>query len=277
MNRARPIGRVRWDGVLISVSAIMNSSQAELNVNMATVARAGTESGAISRVLSYVHLDRPSAYIAVYADGKTNLPTPPAAQNNSSWAGYVVDLAVRRYEVTGGVVEFDQRQLPVNLRGEDLRLAMNYEAAAKRYRGEVASRHLHMALSVATPAELDLAAAFTLEHDRLSFSQLHLASGRSRADLTGALTGLRAPSGEFRVKALVAARDAAALFSLPLQPTGSATARDALGPFKRDPHVRIGRQRERPRLGIRSRLDLTDATGSAADLVKVKVTNGGAE
>jgi hypothetical protein len=59
MNSARPIGSVRCDGVLISVSAMMNSSQAALKVNMATVASAGTDSGAISLV-STLMLPAPS-------------------------------------------------------------------------------------------------------------------------------------------------------------------------------------------------------------------------
>ena len=50
MNSASPIGRVRCDGVLISVSAITNSSQAALKVNTATVASAGADSGMMSRV-----------------------------------------------------------------------------------------------------------------------------------------------------------------------------------------------------------------------------------
>ena len=88
-----------------------------------------------------------------------------------------------------------------------------------------------MALAVATPAELDLAAKFTLEEDRLSFSRLHVATGQSRADLTGSLTDLRAPTGKLQVKALVSARDAAYTFSLPLQPTGSATAEGTLSVY----------------------------------------------
>jgi len=172
--------------------------------------------------LSSVRLDRPSVYVAVYPDGKTNLPVPQEAADNTSWAGHLVDLAVRRYEVTGGLVEYDHRQLPVDLRGEDLRLEMNFDAAAKRYRGDFASRHLHLASALATPAEFDTAATFVLERDRLSFTRLHLASGQSRVDLTGALTGLRAPAGDLRLKALIAARDAVAMFSWPLEPTGSA-------------------------------------------------------
>lgn len=172
--------------------------------------------------LSSLRLDRPSVYVAIYPDGKTNLPEPQGAQDDTSWAGHLVDFAVRRYEATGGLVEYDHRQLPVDLRGEDLRLEMNFDAAAKRYRGEFASQHLHLASALATPSEFDTAATFVLERDRLSFTRLHLASRQSRADLTGALTGLRAPAGEFRVKALLTVRDAVAMFSWPIEPAGTA-------------------------------------------------------
>jgi translocation and assembly module TamB len=181
--------------------------------------------------LSSIRLERPAVYIAIYADGRTNLPVPKAVQDNATWATSLLDLAVRRYEVIGGVVEFDERYLPINLRGEDLRLAMNYDRAGKRYVGELASHRVHMGLSVAMPAELDLAATFALERDRLTFTRLHAASGQSRADLTGSLTDLRAPTGTFQVKALVAARDAAYTFSLPLQPTGFANAEGSLSVF----------------------------------------------
>ena len=50
MKKLSPIGSVQWAGLLISVSATTNSSQAKLNVNTATIASAGIESGAIRRV-----------------------------------------------------------------------------------------------------------------------------------------------------------------------------------------------------------------------------------
>jgi translocation and assembly module TamB len=215
--------------------------------------------------LSSVRLEHPSVYIAIYPDGKTNLPVPRAAQDKTSWGAYVVDLAVGRYEVVDGLVEFDDRQLPVNLRGEDLRLEMTFEAATKRYRGELASRHLHLAFPLATPVEFDTAATFTLERDRLAFTRLRLASGQTRVDLSGAVSGLRAPSGEFRVKALVAGRDVVAMFSLPLQPVGSATADGTLsvdlGP---DPRFTLNVRATARGVGYtHDRINIRDATASA--------------
>ncbi len=178
--------------------------------------------------LALVRLDHPSAYIAIYDDGSTNLPTPPGVKDNVSWAQHVVDLAVRRYEVIDGMVQYDNRELPINLQGEDLRLSMTYEGAGKRYRGELASHQVHMALAVATPVEIDLAAAFTLEKDRLAFSRFRATTGQSGVDLVGSLTGLNAPSGMFQVKGRVAARDAVSTFSLPIQPVGTADVNGTL-------------------------------------------------
>ncbi len=214
--------------------------------------------------LSSVRLERPAVYIAIYPDGSNNFPVPPGVKDNETWATSLVDLAVGRYEVLNGVVEFGERRLPINLRGEDLRLAMNYDGVAKRYVGELGSHRVHMALSVATPAELDLAATFALTRDRLSFTRLHVASGQSRADLTGSFTNLRAPVGKFQVKALVAARDAAYTFSLPIQPTGSATAEGALsvvlGPA---PDFTLDVNATARGLGyIRDRVNIKNATAS---------------
>src|SRR5262249_31436828 len=57
---------------------------------------------------------------------------------------------------------------------------------------------------------------------RLTFTRLHAATGHSRADLTGSLTGLNAPSGTFQIKAQIAAGDAVSTFALPIRPTGAA-------------------------------------------------------
>lgn len=143
---------------------------------------------------------------------------------------------------------------------------MTFEAAAKRYRGELASRHLHVAFPLATPVEFDTAANFTLERDQLSFSRLRLATGQTRADLTGSVSGLRAPSGTFRVKALVAARDAVAMFSLPLEPVGTATADGTLsvdlGP---DPRFSLDVRAAARGLGyVRPGVNIKNATAAAA-------------
>ncbi len=171
--------------------------------------------------LAFLRVDRPRLRIAVYQDGSTNLPSP-RGRNNSDWARSLVDLAVRRYSILNGVAEVDFRRFPLDLRGEDLRVQMDYDARTPRYPGHFESRRMRVTSAEAAPAEFDAAADFSLERDRIAFSRVKLATGRSRIDLAGAINSLRAPSGTFSVKAAVALRDVDAMIPLPVSKSGSA-------------------------------------------------------
>jgi translocation and assembly module TamB len=173
--------------------------------------------------LASLRVEQPRLRIVIYPDGSDNLPVPPGRPSGKDWAQNLVDLAVRRYAVTGGLAEVDIRQVPLDFSGEDLRLQMTRDTLAARYRGEVASRHLRVAANFMMPAEADMSAAFTLDGTRLNFAPLRLAAGGSRIDLNGSLTNLRRPLGAFKAKAQIALRDAVPMFSLPLKPTGAAS------------------------------------------------------
>jgi len=179
--------------------------------------------------LSSVTLDQPRLRIVVYRDGSNNLPSPTGRSSGKSWAENLVDLAVRRYAVTGGMAEIDLRQVPLSFSGEDLRLQMTREVAAARYRGNVTSRHVRIAANIMAPAEADLAAAFTIDARRMTLSPVHIGVGGSRIDLAGELTNLRAPQGAFKATAAIAVKDAVSLFSLPVAPTGVADFNGDLG------------------------------------------------
>ena len=186
--------------------------------------------------LSSVSLDQPRLRIVVYPDGSNNLPQPKGSSSGKSWAENLVDLAVRRYAVTGGMAEIDLRQVPLSFSGEDLRLQMTRELTAARYRGNLTSRHVRVAANIMSPAEADLSAAFTIDASRLVLSPVRIAIGRSSIDLDGELTNLRAPQGAFKATAAIAVGDAVSLFSLPVTPTGVADFKGDLafsfaGPF----------------------------------------------
>jgi len=172
--------------------------------------------------LASLRVEKPVLHVVFYADGSNNWPTPPRP-GNQSWARNLVNLAVGRYEVSQGLAEFDLHKVPLNIRGEDLQLAMSYEAAGPRYRGELSSRRLRISSSATGPAQFDVEGNFILEPERVSFSRLRIASGRSRADLTGELTNLRLPHSKFSVRAQMAMADTVSLFSLPVSPVGTAT------------------------------------------------------
>ena len=215
--------------------------------------------------LESVTVDRPRLRIVIYPDGSNNLPTPPGHSSGKSWAENLVDLAVRRYAVTGGVADIDIRQVPLAFSGEDLRVQMTRDAAAARYRGNIASRRLRVASDIMAPAEASLAAAFTLDASRLTLSPARIDVGGSRIDMTGSLTNLRAPQGTLKATAAIAVRDAVSLFSLPIAAAGSANftgdvAFSFAGGFD---YTLAGRINGRGLGYTRDRLHIQNATASA--------------
>jgi translocation and assembly module TamB len=172
--------------------------------------------------LSSLRVARPMVRIVFYPDGSTNVPSPRVRRGNKTWAEDLLNLAVRRYEVVDGIVEYDDRMVPFSVRGEDLRARMAYDASGPRYRGDFASRRLRVMPGGFAPIEVDASAAFILSKSGIEFTRLHLATKESRADLTGTLTDVRAPHGTLVIKATAAVRDAVAMFQLPLAPAGTA-------------------------------------------------------
>ena len=169
--------------------------------------------------LSFLRLERPVLRIVFYPDGSTNFIPP---HDRTTWAEDLLDVAVRRYEVADGIVEYDDRKIPLNLRGENLRASMTFDRRGPRYRGELAMRHVRMMAGGSLPLDLDASTQFVIEKSRLEFTRMRIATGQSRADLSGALNDVRAPRGTLSFKAVIAVRDAVAAFLLPITPTGSA-------------------------------------------------------
>ena len=167
--------------------------------------------------LAYLRLDQPVVHIEFYTDGTTNL-----LLHNGNWAADLLNLAIRRYEVNDGLVEYDDRKIPLNLRGENLRGVMTRDQIGKRYRGDLSSRRVRVMAGGFAPIEVDLSAAFAIEESRIEITRLRAATRESHADVSGVLNDPRSPTGSLRVTAAIAVREAVELFQLPLARAGSA-------------------------------------------------------
>jgi translocation and assembly module TamB len=218
--------------------------------------------------LASLTLDKPRVRILIYPDGSNNLPVPEGAKIDDTWAKQVVDLAVRRYSATEGVVEVGLRKFPVDLKGEDLHVRMDRDLRTQRYPGTLGSRRVHVASGDTPPVELDLSGDFTLDRTRLEFSRLIVGYGGSTAELKGSLTNLQRPRGTFQAKAEVQAADAVAVFSLPIASTGKANFEGRFDlSFEKDFDFTLDGHVRGEGLGYsRDRIYIHDATATA-DLV----------
>lgn len=172
--------------------------------------------------LASARVQKPLVHILFYPDGTTNIPSPAESLSGKSWAQQLIDLAVARYEVNDGLIVVDEERVPLNLRGEGLNLRLTYDTRTPAYRGDVSTRMLRVLPGGLAPIEVGMSSQFVLDRNRLNISALRLSTRESRVDLTGALENLRAPRGNFNLRATGSIREAVQLFRVPLQPEGSA-------------------------------------------------------
>src|SRR5215471_18121002 len=110
--------------------------------------------------LASLIVDKPRVHVVIYPDGSTNLPSP-LLSGERSWAEDLIDFTVRRYEIKDGLVEYDDRKIPLALRGEGLELRMDRRTPA--YRAELSSRGVRVASGQFPPVDAALSAQFAVE------------------------------------------------------------------------------------------------------------------
>src|SRR5581483_385275 len=74
--------------------------------------------------LASLRIDQPVAHVFFFPDGSTNIPP----RRPSDWVQNLFDVSIGRYEITNGLIDYDDRQIPLNLHGENLEAAMSYDA-----------------------------------------------------------------------------------------------------------------------------------------------------
>src|SRR6185369_16891987 len=172
--------------------------------------------------LASLRVERPQAYFVVYPDGSTNFPGPPG-RTGKTWSEELLNLKVGVYDVVDGLVEYDGRRIPLHLKGEHLRVRMNYEAQTPSYRGDVSTDSLQVTVEGYGPIPTSMSATFAIEKSRIVLPRVHVATKESSADLSGTLEDPRSLRGTFAMKASASVREAVRIFHLPVEPVGSAS------------------------------------------------------
>jgi translocation and assembly module TamB len=147
--------------------------------------------------LQSVEVRKPRVHVIVYEDGRTNLPKPKVARTGGRGTlETVLDLAIKRFQVTEGTVETQVRRIPLHARGENLRAQVIYAPGPARYLGEIGFRSLDVQVRRMKPLAIDVDARLTLERDRLGIDAVKLTAAGATLDVHGAVEHFTSPRTE---------------------------------------------------------------------------------
>lgn len=171
--------------------------------------------------LQSLEIDAPQVRIVVYPDGTTNIPGARALPE-SLWTQDLLNLKVGEYRISNGVLEYDDRNIPLNLQGRNLQARMNYVAATPAYHGTLSSDNVRITPPGYAPIESTIDTEFTLEENRVQFARLRLTAPGTTVNLSGTLDDMRNPRGTLAVNATTTLREIVREFRLPIDSAGTA-------------------------------------------------------
>ena len=166
-------------------------------------------------------VERPEFHLIVYPDGTNNLPSPKEHKSGNP-IDTILKLKIRHYELRHGIVEFKEERLPLNVSGDNFSANLDYDVAAKLYRGHVSSRQLHVETTAILPLIGDFDTDLTLESKQIRFSKMRMAWKQSWVELSGVIQDWSAVRGEFAVRSNVSIAELGPVLHIPLEHRGDA-------------------------------------------------------
>ncbi|BDC50197.1 hypothetical protein F183_A25130 [Bryobacterales bacterium F-183] len=179
------------------------------------------------RQMADVHsviLTGPRIRIVSDAQGNTNLPEPPQTQRTEKrdFIDTLLDIKAQRFEIVDGALTINDDRVPLDLKTEQLALALRYDRRGPKYTGHLRAAGMDVKALRLNPLKVDLDADTELEHGKVNISAAKLRVGASEADIVGFAYDLMRPSANFNLTARLAMPDVAKLIALPVGPVGTA-------------------------------------------------------
>src|SRR6202023_1021621 len=136
--------------------------------------------------LAYLGIEQPQANVIVFPDGRTNIPNPKQkSTSNESPLETVVNLAVDHFELSDGLLTVASQQEEINIRGNDLKAELWYNALKQGYRGQLSFQPLYVASGRNTPVNFTVTVPVTLERDRVDGRDARISTALSWVALNG--------------------------------------------------------------------------------------------
>ena len=170
----------------------------------------------------------PQVYIRYDVHGESNVPRPQIRQSSHPWQQTLFDLAIGRLELNGGSVQFNDRRVPLDVRGRNLAFRMQYahpggaDNSADSYLGVLSWQKVQVAARRDASFLVNLSTKFTLRRNSFELDQLVCQLPHSEFDLRAELPSFESAAWNLHYRGRLSLLDLRAIFRQPEVPDGTA-------------------------------------------------------
>lgn len=156
-------------------------------------------------------VEQPQIHILVEPDGSNNLPES-GVRTGRPPLETIMNMAIGRFEASGGLLSVADRRTPLDVRGENLSARLTYHSAGPRYTGGITAAPVHLATggNPTLPVNVDIPLEVTRE--ALTITNARFDAPDSHLEASARLTDLRAPHGAVRLNGRLALPELARSF-----------------------------------------------------------------
>src|SRR5262249_45588227 len=170
-----------------------------------------------------LEVEKPDVRIVVFPDGTNNIPGPKIKRENSKTVfEQFVAISARHFTMQNGTFEYDNRKVPINLKGDQLKINFGWERDGPRYRGNVSAKPFRIDWPKIAPLVFDADVTVAMEKTRLVIERAAITQGKTRIDASGTLDDYRSPKLDIDANGRIAMAEYVKLLRLPLSPEGIA-------------------------------------------------------
>jgi translocation and assembly module TamB len=173
--------------------------------------------------LQSLEVAHPQVYLIVSPDGRTNVPEPKVKAKSARGAmETILDLAIGRFALRDGMFELETHgRRPFSIAGRNLQTKFLYDAAGRRYRGDLAVSPIDLRYANLAPMLIDVNLSLALEKDRIQLTAGSIRTGATEVQATGALDSLANLHGTFHYEVRASLADLQRVLKSPAHLAGT--------------------------------------------------------
>ncbi len=147
-------------------------------------------------------VERPQVNLLLDEDGKLNFPEPKIRRSEKTDPiQLILSLKIKHLAVEQGMVHFGAQNIPLDVRGENVKTELSYDITGPRYKGTLGMDDLHIDSPKRVALGVHLESNIVLEKSAVRFESGRATMPKSRVEFSGLIDNLREPRIAFDVKA----------------------------------------------------------------------------